>query len=89
MALNERELGCPDHVDNKRLRPQAFGKPAGIEQTDEQHTVYSCSAVCTARGCWANDEEHDRLRARVAELHQHYLALAARKGDENVLQASC
>lgn len=37
----------------------------------------------------ANDEEHDRLRARVAELHQHYLALAARKGDENVLQASC
>lgn len=24
----------------------------------------------------ANDEEHDRLRARVAELHQHYLACA-------------
>ena len=37
----------------------------------------------------ANDEEHDRLRARVAELHQHYLALAGVNRDENVLQASC
>ena len=36
-----------------------------------------------------NDDGRDSLDARVAKLHQHYLALAAGKGDGNVLQASC
>lgn len=31
-ALDERELRCPDHVNNQGLAPHGFDKPSGLEQ---------------------------------------------------------
>src|SRR5665647_2118740 len=64
-CLNKRCFRCAYHVNDKRLRPQAFHKPSRVKQAGKQSVVDTFRTIRSAVYCRAYYKKHDNVGSEV------------------------
>lgn len=52
MALQERDLRCPDHMDDQRLRPHGLYEPARLKNSDIQSLLQQALYIAVFQAGW-------------------------------------